>query len=227
MKRRILISFLLTLCLVLCACVQDDIPPAEDPAPPANNTSQEQQPPSGETVTPPEGNTDTQQPIMPEELTVELVLEWEAADALLSRLEEMGELLRVALEESGCSVEQVTITISTAGGFTAEALIQGGVDIAVLPAVDFITSRESIAGIAMSQEEICETVIALSLADGQPSSEFCTALFDALTATSSGQEFLALCRPGAFFDVPTEEAMQAVVDWMAEQENEMIGGHSE
>lgn len=155
---------------------------------------------------------------------MELVVEWEAADMILSRLGDMSEMLRLALEESGYSVERVTLTLNTAGGFTAEALAQGGIDAAVLPAVDFINCQENVAGIAMSTEEISETVIALSLHDGTPDSTFCTALFDALIKTEQGREFMTLCRPGAVFTVPTEEAMQAVADWVAEQEKN--GGHA-
>lgn len=229
MKRKILISFLITLCLVLSACAQNNPPPNADPIPsPDSSMQQEQQDPSSEdTATPPENNEDTQQTITPIELTIELVVEWEDADALLSRLEEMGSMLRMALEEVGYPMERVTLTISTAGGFTAEALVQGGVDAAVLPAVDFITCSQSVAGIAMSSEEVSETVIALSLADGQPSSDFCAAFFDALTKTDPGQGFLSLCRPGAVFTVPTEEAMQAVYDWVAEQQKETTGGLAE
>jgi len=136
----------------------------------------------------------------------------------------MSEMLRLALEDSGYSVERVTLTISTAGGFTAEALAQGGIDAAILPAVDFITCSASTAGIAMSSEEIPETVIALSLHKGMPDSTFCAALFDALTETEQGKEFMQLCRPDAVFVVPTEEAMQAVADWVSEQEEN--GGHA-
>lgn len=38
-------------------------------------------------------------------------------------------------------MEDVTVTISTAGGFTAEALAEGGVDVAFLPAVDYVASE--------------------------------------------------------------------------------------
>ena len=228
MKRKILMSLLLTVCLLLCACAQQhNTPPAENPAP-TNDAAQENQQtsPSDDIVTPPADDSPTQEFVVPDELTVELVVEWEDADALLSRLEDMGEMLRHALEEVGCPVERVTITISTAGGFTADALHQGGIDAAVLPAVDFVACGGA-AGIAMSQEEISETVIALTLRHGQPDSTFCAAFYDALTATASGQEFLSLCRPSASFTVPTEEAMQAVLDWIAQQEQELNGGIGE
>lgn len=225
MKKKILAWFLFTVCLILCACVQDQSPDQNDPVPPATNQTQQQPaPPADDTPAPPADTEDAPQVFAPEELTVELVVEWEEADGILSRLEDMGEMLRLALEESGYNVERVTLTISTAGGFTAEALAQGGIDAAVLPAVDFITCRESTAGIAMSTEEICETVIALSLHNGTPDSTFCTALFDALTKTEQGAEFLALCCPGAVFTTPTEEAMQTVQDWIDQQE--ALGGHT-
>lgn len=225
MKKKILMLFLFTFSLILCACTQDQPPEQNEPVPPATNqTEQQSAPPADDTPAPPANTEDFPPVFSPEELTVELVVEWEAADVILSRLEDMSEMLRLALEESGYSVDRVTLTISTAGGFTAEALAQGGVDAAVLPAVDFITCRESTAGIAMSTEEICETVIALSLYNGTPDDAFCTALFDALTKTEQGTEFLSLCRPGAVFTVPTEEAMQAVQEWIEQQET--MGGHA-
>ena len=225
MTKKILVLFLVTFCLILSACAQNQTPPKTDPAPPVTDQTQQTVPPPIETPpAPPAGNEETPPVYAPEELTVELVVEWEAADLILSRLGEMSEMLRLALEESGYSVEQITLTLSTAGGFTAEALTQGGIDAAILPAADFITCRESTAGIAMSTEELCETVIALSLHDGTPDSTFCTALFDALINTEQGREFMSICRPGAVFTVPTEEAMQAVADWVAAQET--IGGHA-
>lgn len=225
MTKKILVLFLVTFCLILSACAQNQTPPKTDPAPPVTDQTQQTVPPPIETPpAPPAGNEETPPVYAPEELTVELVVEWEAADLILSRLGEMSEMLRLALEESGYSVERVTLTLSTAGGFTAEALTQGGIDAAILPAADFITCRESTAGIAMSTEELCETVIALSLHDGTPDSTFCTALFDALIKTEQGREFMTLCRPGAVFTVHTEEAMQAVADWVAEQEKN--GGHA-
>ena len=223
MKKKILMLFLFTFTLILCACTQDQPPEQNEPVPPATNqTEQQPAPPADDTPAPPTDPDDVPPVFAPDELTVELVVVWESADAILSRLEDMSEMLRLALEESGYSVDRVTLTISTAGGFTAEALAQGGVDAAVLPAVDFLTCRESTAGIAMSTEEICETVIALSLHHGTPDSTFCTALFDALTKTEQGTEFLNLCRPGAVFTVPSEEAMQAVQEWIEQQET--LGG---
>ena len=221
MKRTILMLVLLAVCLVTCACTQTQTPP--DPS----GAEQFQQPSTSATdnaPAPPPNTEDTPTTFAPEELTVELVVEWEDTDAILSRLEDMSDMLRLALEESGYSVERVTLTISTAGGFTAEALVRGGVDIAVMPAVDFLTCRKSTTGIAMSNEDICETVIALTLHNGLTDSTLCTALFDALTATEQGKEFLAICRPGTVFTIPTEEAMQAVQDWIEQQET--MGGHT-
>ena len=115
MKKKILALFLFTVCLILCACVQDQSPVQNDPAPPAaNQTQQQTSPPADDTPAPPANTEDAPQVFAPEELTVELVVEWEAADAILSRLEDMGEMLRLALKESGYSVERVTLTISTA-----------------------------------------------------------------------------------------------------------------
>ena len=123
MKRSRLISFLFTLCLILCACASEQTPPALDVQPPVTDNTQQQPPSSNETPAPPQTDAENedivQPPYIPEALTVELVVEWEAADALLSRLEDMGELLRLALEKTGYGVERITLTISTAATISA------------------------------------------------------------------------------------------------------------
>src|SRR5699024_9438237 len=81
---------------------------------------------------------DTQEPVELGTLTVEVVVDSEDADDFLSQLRDLSALLDQKLSENGYDAEAVTVTVSTAGGTTADALAAGGVDIALLPAEDFV-----------------------------------------------------------------------------------------
>lgn len=221
MKRISIVSIIFLLCTVLCACMQTENNGSATPGVPAD--SHQSAPADPEPPLPDEDHAVSDDPLVCETLSMELVVEWSETDALLSRLNEMSILLCTALEESGCIAEQVVITINTAGGFTADALSTGTINAAVLPAVDFLGCSRA-AGIAMSSEDLCETVIAISLADDLSDDRLSAALYDALLNTAAGQEFLSLCRPGAAFTTPTDEAMQAVADWVAAQNSEENGG---
>lgn len=215
MKCRSLILFLV--CIVLCACTQNMIPPAADDlidVPPVDDVPD----------TPSQDLSSSDQAVSgpARVLTMELVVEWEQTDALLSRLPELEELLQTALNDAGTFVDAMTLTINTAGGFTAEALTQGGINAAILPATDYITCEEAALCIALSDEEVSETVIALSRTDEGLGGEFPAALFDALTATQAGTEFLTLCCPDTDFIASSEEALQAVRDLVAAQEEEKL-----
>ncbi len=224
MKHKVLLSALaLALCLLLCACMQPggnqtDLPPDGTEGPGVQDT----------TPTPPEDNKDENRtddsgstPLLwPDELTLELVVAWENADAILTHLDELSDKLREALTQCGCPPERVTLTISTAGGFTAQALADGGIDAAILPAEDIIPLETSCAIIALSGEDIPAIAIAVSLADDMLSPEFRSALLNAFTTTDAGEEFISLCCDGAFFAAPTEEAMQAMRDYLAELEED-------
>ena len=62
-------------------------------------------------------------PLFLESLSVEVMVDWEDTDRMLESLEELSSLLDGALEEVGCTLgEPATVTISTAGGITAQAL---------------------------------------------------------------------------------------------------------
>lgn len=226
MKIRKLLTVLFALCFILCACGQQQ-PPASNDSTTQNQEEtvppQSSDPGSTPDNTPdhtPDAGDEPDLPLMLEELTVELVVEWEVADAILSQLDDLANALRTALDAVDCPVDHVTLTISTAGGFTAQALVNGGVDIAVLPAVDFVTCEDSTTAIALSSEALCETAIVVSHADKSLDTAFRNALFRALTETDSGQEFLAVCRPDAQFTTVSDEALQAVRDYVAELEKE-------
>ena len=226
MKKMNLSVLILALCLLLCACVQNqEIPDQNDPT--ISGNEQTMSPDDDTANVPDDGETnegDTSQTVYPAELMVELVVEWEAADALLSQLDDLSDLLQKAIEEAGCPLDRVTLTISTAGGFTAQALIQGGIDAAIVPAVDIISYEKSTAILALSEEEIAETAIALSRVNSDITEDFCQILFKALMETQSGQDFLSTCCGSAVFSAPTQERLEAVRDYLRQLE-EAEGGY--
>lgn len=230
MKKIRIIAILLSLCLLLCSCAwQNGSSTQNDPintngeqtTPPDDSTDVNNIPDNGE-----DGSDKPQPPTYPAELMVELVIEWETADALLSQLDDLADLLHTAVEETGCPLDRVTLTISTAGGFTAEALVQGGIDAAILPAVDVISYEDKTSILALSDEEIPETAIAVSLANDALSEEFRQLLFKALTETQAGKDFLSACCGAASFSAPSEEGLAAVRDYLRELEKG-TGGHAQ
>ncbi|MBR2894688.1 MAG: hypothetical protein IKC03_03385 [Oscillospiraceae bacterium] len=222
MRHRRSLPLFLSVCLLLCACTQQQ---SSLPSHPSDNKQQE------ETVLPsapppssiPEQTSPVPNPL--EQLTVELVLEWEQADTLLSQLHDLEYELQSALEEIGCPVDQITLTISTAGGFTAQSLMQGGIDAAILPALDFISCETEVTPIAMSSEDICEHIVAVSNANNHLDNAFHEAFFRALTESSTGQKFLSVCCPDVTFSAVSEEALKIVRDTLAE--HEQTGGERE
>lgn len=221
MKKANLAALFLALCLLLCACSQPGSSNGQSDLP-ISDSQQTDPPDDGGSGMSDDGTT--AQPVYPADLTVELVVDWAIADTLLSHLDELSDQLHAAMEESGCPLDGVTLTINTAGGFTAQALLEGGIDAAILPAVDIITHEERTSILALSGEEIPETAIAVSLAKDTLSEEFREILMTALTETQNGQDFLAACCGDAVFSVPTEDTLQAVRDYLRELE-ESGGGH--
>lgn len=219
---------LLALCLALCACGQQ--PGSSQIDPPVSNgqqTNDSHSSTDNTNNTQDTGNStdQTEHPIYPAELMVELVVEWERVDTLLSQLDDLAKLLHTAIEEAGCPLDHVTVTISTAGGFTAEALVRGGIDAAVLPAVDIISYENKTSLLALSNEEIPVTAIAITQAGDDLSDDFNQLLFKALTTTETGRAFLSACCGTDAFSPPTEDSLQTVRDHLEELEK-AEGGHS-
>ena len=222
MKKANLLALLLALCLLLCACSQPGVSGQTDD-PFVSGDQQTDIPDDGGAAVPDNGNS--AQPVYPADLTVELVIEWAIADTLLSHLDDLSDQLHAALEEAGCPLDSVTLTINTAGGFTAQALLEGGIDAAILPALDIIPHEENAVILALSSEDIPEIAIAVSLAKETLSENFREILLTALTETGAGQDFLAACCGDAVFSIPTEDSLQAVRDYLRETE-ESGGGHA-
>ena len=230
MRRGRFLWALALLCLALTACgqaAQTAETGGEVSLPSSNAAGETASPPSEEdqTTSDEASETDTEaEAISLEVLTVEAVVGWQAAEGMLAYQEDMCQGLKDALAERNCLVESVTATISTAGGYTAQALADGGVDIAILPALDFIAWEGAARAVLTSGEDPCETVAAVTLSSPQLDGAFCEALTAALTETEAGTQFLAVCRPEAVFSPASDEALQAVRDYAAELEAQDHGG---
>lgn len=188
----------LVLALLLSACgVREQPDKQPDPPPPAPVES-------AEPAALPE------EPAALGPLTVEVVVDGEEAERLLEQLEDLSALLSEGLLERGYAPEEVVITISTAGGVTADALCAGGVDAACLPAADYLAAEGQAEAILTTDDG------AAAVAVGREEGAFHAALAGALTESG----FLEVCYPGRTYLPATEEALQALRDRAAEE-----GGH--
>lgn len=179
-------------CLLLAACVR-----ASQPAP---------QPDSPPVPEDPLVNGDVPERSLGS-LTVELVVSWEEADRLLDSLDQLSGLLGDALLEQGCGVEEVRVTLSTAGGVTADALAEGGVDVAWLLVEDFASCGDRAAA-ALAQDP-CYSVAAVSAAREELDGDFRDALVRAALDTEPGRQFIQLCYPGATYVPAPEGGLEA------------------
>lgn len=181
MARRILAALLAAVCLLAAGCRREEAPPPEPAPPPAAADP-------APVVRP--------KPVALERLSVEVVVDWEDADRMLGSLEELSRLLEEALLAYDCAVEDpVAVTIGTAGGITAQALRDGGIDAAFLPEAD-------LAEIGDDAEQILESegpAAAVTAAREELGEDFPAALAQALLETEAGQTFLEICYPGVEF----------------------------
>lgn len=190
MRGRI-VWILLTACLLLAGCQRAETP-AETPPEPSP-------PPAAADL--PEANQPAEKPrsLFLDSLTVEVVVNWEDADRVLDHLEELSRMLDGALQAVDCTLEEpAAITIGTAGGITARALADGGVDAAFLPAADLLTTEDDAAiGVLMNTNQ--DFFLAASTAREELDEYFRSVLESALTTTEDGQAFLETCYPGVEF----------------------------
>ena len=222
-----LTALLLCVCLLLSACMQPS-GGNDDPAQDDTIVSGDQDPDSGGNSSDNGENADNQKGNIPypADLTIELVVEWEMADIILSILDDLSVQLRDALQEVGCRIDNVTLTMSTAGAYTADSLIDGGIDAAILPSVDIISGEQRVSILALSDDEIPMTAIAVSNASDDLSAEFHAMFFSALTETEAGQDFLSAICGESIFSAPTEDTLQAVRDYRKELMDEE-GDHAQ
>lgn len=188
---------LLAACLLLAGCRRAETETPPEPAPPPASVQ-------------PEDNQPAEEPrsLFLDRLTVEIVVDWEDADRVLDSLETLSRLLDGALEEAGCTLkEPATVTIGTAGGITAQALEDGGVDAAFLPAADLLTT-DADAAIGVLMDPGQDFFLAASTAREELDEHFRFALEEALTTTEDGQAFLETCYPGVEFIRATERPLE-------------------
>ena len=222
--KKLFLPLALALCLLLAACGNDHTEANNDNQDStANDQTEISQP---DNTAEPDGDEDPDQegPVALGTLTVEVVVDWDSADALLSRLEELSVLLDRELAECGYDAEAITVTVSTAGGTTADALAAGGVDVALLPAEDFAAREDSAVGILMSDEEVPAAVVAVTKAKPELDEAFQAALCRALTAGEDGSSFLAICCPAVSYTAYDGQALQPVRDQLAEEETHSAAG---
>ena len=197
MKIRIVWA-LAAVCLLLAGCrrAEPETPPEASP-PPASVQPEENQP------------AEKPRPLFLESLSVEVMVDWEDADRMLGSLDELSRLLDGALEEAGCTLgEPATVTIGTAGGITAQALADGGVDVAFLPAEDLLTTEEDAAvGVLMNTDQ--DFFLAASTGREELDEHFRFLLEEALTTTEDGQAFLETCYPGVEFVQAVERPVES------------------
>lgn len=189
---------LAAVCLLLAGCrrAETETPPEPSP-PPASVQPEENQP------------AEKPRPLFLESLSVEVMVDWEDADRMLGSLDELSRLLDGALEEVGCTLgEPATVTIGTAGGITAQALADGGVDVAFLPAEDLLTTEEDAAvGVLMNTDQ--DFFLAASTGREELDEHFRFLLEEALTTTEDGQAFLETCYPGVEFVQAVERPVES------------------
>lgn len=216
--KKFLLPLALALCLVLTACgdthTNNDLAEnnmsadqAEDNLPDTPDTPEDDA----------EQGDDAGEPVELGMLTVEVVVDSEEADSFLSRLKDLAALLDRELTENGYDAETVTVTVSTAGGATADALTAGGVDIALLPAQDFVSCEDSAVGVLMDEGEVPSDVMAVTKAKAELDDAFQEALTAALTA-GGADNFLAVCRPDTTYTVFDSGALQPIRDKLAEEQ---------
>ena len=92
----------------------------------------------------PAGDAQSQapQPIVLEELRVEVQREGHTAAELMAALKRLPDRLQEALAEQKVLVEEVTVTVGASAEASARAALDGGVDLAVLPAADFAALQD-------------------------------------------------------------------------------------
>lgn len=188
---------LLGVCLLLAGCRRTEIETPPEPSPPTVSVQPKEPQPAEEPCS-----------LFLDSLTVEVVVDWEDADRVLDSLEELSRLLDSALEEADCTLgEPAAVTIGTAGGITALALADGGVDAAFLPAADLLTTEDDAAiGVLMNTDQ--DFFLAAGTARKELGEYFRSALAEALTATEDGQAFLEICYPGVEFVRATERPIE-------------------
>ena len=222
MKKVLTLLLISTLSLsCLCACANNKQPPQHENPPVTDNTPDTPPTPSIPDTT----TDDAQTPIVIDHLTFELVADWSDSDRLLTEIKNLPQLLKDCLLEKQYQVDDITVTISTAGGLTADALNNGGVDLALMPAVDYVSCTEDIYAILTTEDTPCTTVLAVSGAKAECDENFRSALTKALLETEAGNTFLNTCQNDLVLIPATEEALDDLREYVASLEASQQGGN--
>lgn len=220
--KKVLALLLALTCLLCCsACKTNDPSDIENTSPPIEDS----QTPGGETTDTPPTEEVFPEPLYIEHLTFEFVVPWSESDRILSEMQDLSRSLRAALLEQNCRVDDVTVTISTASGLTGDALENGGVDLAFMPAEDYVACNETVSAVLTTDDAPCSTVLAVSGVRTELDEAFHSALANALLTTDSGKLFLDTYQDGIVCVPATEDAIQAVRDHVAAQETDKHGGN--
>lgn len=130
MMKKIALLLALTLLFTVSGCKKQEEETEEPPAPPVEETQPEQE----ETSREPKLQLDT--------LAVEISRNGADAQQALRAARELPDLLQQYFEEafngSGIAIGKVKVTVGTSTAATAQALAQGKIDLAFLPAEDLI-----------------------------------------------------------------------------------------
>ena len=217
--KKFLLPLALALCLLLAACGDNHTNNTNDNLT-ENNVSTNQVennlPDTSDTTTN-DADQDADEPVELGTLTVEVGVDSEDADDFLSQLRDLPPLLDQKLSENGYDAEAVTVTVSTAGGTTADALAADGVDIALLPAEDFVACEDSATGILMDDGEIPSDVVAVTSDRAELDSAFQEALATAI-ADGGEESFLSLCHPNMTYVSFDSGVLQPIRDKLAEEQ---------
>ena len=127
------ICWILMLALLLCGCgKKEEMPPASSQLPAVSSAP-------AEAV-----------PVVLESVTVEFLRTGADGALLLQAVKNLPEEITAAFAEAGIIVEEVKVTMSGSSAATAQAVLEGGVTLAILPAAE------------AAQLERCPTVAALA-----------------------------------------------------------------
>ena len=115
------ICWILALSLLLTGCGKKEAPAASSPA--ASSPAQ---------------TVEEQEPLALESLTVEFLRGGADAATLMQAVKELPEQFKAALEENGVAVDEVSVTMSGSSAATAQAVEEGGADLAFLPVEELV-----------------------------------------------------------------------------------------
>ena len=115
------ICLVLALSLLLTGCGKKETPAVSAPAASAS--------------------VEEEKPLVLEELTVEFLRGSADAATLMQAVKELPQQLQAALAEEGVEVERVSVTMSGSCASTAQAVEEGGVDLAFLPVEELVRAQ--------------------------------------------------------------------------------------